>query len=103
MGGRPQLVAPRVGTPVEVAVRGRVWQGIEEISGAAFGCHPLDLLRSEAGAGEMPVGEPRRELVAHDCLDRTESNDELAPAMVRRPVDRLAGDLRLEDRWHRLR
>src|SRR5215210_8252474 len=103
MGRRPQLVASRTGARVEDPVRRPARNGLEEIAGPALDGHAVDLLRAEPGAGEVPVGKSGHELVADDCLDRAESDDDLAPAVVCGPVDGFGRDLWLEDRWDGLR
>ena len=63
----------------------------------------LGHLRAVAGLREVPVEEPRRDALAEDVQHRRQADVDLAPLVIRRPVDRVRGDLGLVDRRHRLR
>src|SRR5690606_4290147 len=54
-------------------------------------------------AGEDAVGQPRRQLVAPYRLDRGETDQYLAAARAGGKAHRARGQLRLENRRHRLR
>ena len=60
-------------------------------------------LRAVARLREVPVEEPRCDALAEDVEHGRQADVDLAPPVVRRPVDRVRRDLRLVDRRHRLR
>ena len=76
---------------------------VEEVVGAVAGDGLLGLLRVVTLPREVAVDEARSELVARDRLDRRPADVELPRMVVGRVLDCLRGDLRLEDRRHRLR
>ena len=62
----------------------------------------VGLLALVPGAGEEPIDERRRQLIAHDRLHGRPADVELAPLVVGGPDDRPRRHLRLKDRRHRL-
>ena len=82
---------------------GLLGTGSNRLSGRSFTGRSGNLLRGVAGACEVPVGETWCERRADDRLDGASADVEFAASVVGGPVDRLSGDFRLEDRWHRLR
>src|SRR6187401_3658776 len=96
--------APRLRLVVEGPVRADVAEhGLEKISLALAVERLLGLLGVVAEAREVAIEEAGRDLLAVDRLDRRPADDELAPLVLGRVVDRLGCDLGLEDRRHRLR
>ena len=61
------------------------------------------LLHPVSDAREVAIAQARRDAVADNRFDGWKADEVLAPWMVRRPDDRLGGDLRLKNRRHRLR
>jgi hypothetical protein len=60
-------------------------------------------LPADGGAGEIALGQPRRDLVARDRVDGRDADVDLATAVMRRPVDRVGRDLGLIERRDGLR
>jgi len=106
VGARPELIASRVRSRVEVAVGavvGRVVDGSPEVVAPIRRRRAVRLLRIEAGASQVRVGESRNERIADDRRDGGTADPYLAVGMIGGPDDGARGDIRLEDRRHRLR
>src|SRR5690606_12870983 len=89
------LARSRIEAPVRAEVAGH---GLEQVIGPAGWDLLVRHLPLPGAAREQPIGEPRRELLSDDRLDRREADPKLAPPVPRGPDDRACRDLGLEDR-----
>ena len=73
----------------------------EELAQSAAKCLRNEVYDVKLKSGD--IAESWREIVADDRLRRGPSNIHFAPSAVRRPHDRIRGNLGLKNRRHRLR
>ena len=101
---RPKLARTRLGAIIEFTVCAVVaGHGLPEIIGTLLIRWLTRLLRFVSGPRKITVRQARREFVAFDRSHGRPSNKDLGAIMMRRPMNRVGSDLRLENRRHRLR
>src|SRR5690349_10078590 len=104
MCSRPKLARICLGAMIEITVCAMVaGHGLPEVTGTIPIRRRSHLLRFVSCAREITVRQARRDFVAFDRRHRRPSDENFSALMMRGPMNRVGGDLRLKNRRHRLR
>src|SRR2546429_4618955 len=105
MGIHPQLPTPAMRSVIKSPMRTVVVLLIDRFPQVVRAMWVLGLtylLRRIAGLAEIPIPEPRCQLIALDHEDRGGADEELTAIVIGHPGDGICNHFGLVDRWHRL-